>query len=328
MAASFDFVSFVDAQQLSKHKSRQLRDVSEVPITFTDLRALKVLGVDHSTVTHAARTLGVDLSRASRHVARLERLGLVERTPDVEDGRTVRVALSDEGKRVVRSWRLAMEADYVRAQAGWDDDELERSNRLVARFHEAIVVEYESEITRSRNSDASFWPLEPGSGDPRATMLTPTLRLVDWIPVSSATMTIRTHPPLSSVLLRILGATAVNRSTAIGEIARRSNTTASNASRQVQQLEAAGLVVRAVHPHDRRSHLIKATTRGLTLLRQVRVEGAARHAAATSTWARPDVVELLRGFDRLLDDLRVRRLPSSGAFDQSSRSGRWSPVRA
>ncbi|WP_307835994.1 MarR family winged helix-turn-helix transcriptional regulator [Phycicoccus sonneratiae] len=62
---------------------------------------------DRPTVTDLAGRLGVTQQAASKWVAELEELGLVERRPDPADGRSRRVALTDAGRAMVRSARAA-----------------------------------------------------------------------------------------------------------------------------------------------------------------------------------------------------------------------------
>jgi DNA-binding MarR family transcriptional regulator len=329
MSTSFDFNSFVDVQQLSKQQIARLRETTGQSITFTDLRALKIIAISRMTITAAAQALNVDLSRASRQIAHLEKQGLVDREADVTDGRTVQIELSDAGQRTLANWRGAIEADYLLAQSDWTEADLVKFNDLVAKFHDSVFSLARDEYGATSAYPAEWlWPTGPIHDDTRAALLLPTLRYVDWIPVMSGSrITHSRRAPIGNGLLRILGVISTHRSTAIGEIADRTSTTPSNTSRQIQQLEDHGLVARAVHPHDRRSHLIKVTPRGIALLRQSRTEGSARHAEAVADWDVADVETLVAGFDRLLDDLRVLRVPATGAFETwTGPSSKFTPL--
>ncbi|WP_448615287.1 MarR family winged helix-turn-helix transcriptional regulator [Modestobacter sp. URMC 112] len=78
--------------------------------------------------------LAVDVSVASRHVAALERGGLVVRRPDPLDGRAGLIGLSDAGSAAlarVRELRARWALDALR---GWDDEEAALLGRLVDRL--------------------------------------------------------------------------------------------------------------------------------------------------------------------------------------------------
>lgn len=87
-----------------------------------------------------AQALRIDRSTATRSVARLEALGLVERRPDRADGRSVVAVATDAGRDLLDRLRgravLTLEALYGR----FDDDELatlaELLERLVAGIDE------------------------------------------------------------------------------------------------------------------------------------------------------------------------------------------------
>jgi DNA-binding MarR family transcriptional regulator len=89
---------------------RQLHEVtaaspdawSDVDLTFTQLRALFVLGARQPVrVGDLARALGMSLASASALSERLGRVGYVTRERGVEDQRTVLLVLSAEGKRLL-----------------------------------------------------------------------------------------------------------------------------------------------------------------------------------------------------------------------------------
>jgi DNA-binding MarR family transcriptional regulator len=77
---------------------------------FGDARVADGVLIQHvvdgpRTVTDLAERLGVTQQAASKAVADLERRGYVGRTPDPEDARARRVALTDRGRAVVEAAR-------------------------------------------------------------------------------------------------------------------------------------------------------------------------------------------------------------------------------
>ena len=90
--------------------ARQLRDLttaspdswSEVDLTFTQVRGLFVLAArERLRVSDLARALGMSLASASALSERLVRLGYVRRRSDAHDRRTVLLALTPAGGRLL-----------------------------------------------------------------------------------------------------------------------------------------------------------------------------------------------------------------------------------
>jgi len=80
----------------------------------------------------------MDKASVSRQTQHLIDLGLVERTPDPEDGRATLLSVSDEGRR-----RLDDVADHRRKLlderlGDWDDDELAGFAELLARYNATL----------------------------------------------------------------------------------------------------------------------------------------------------------------------------------------------
>ena len=89
----------------------------------------------------------------------------------------------------------------------------------------------------------------------------------------------------------------------LSELAARMGVDASTASRQVQQLERAGLVARVGDPADRRASLLELTPEGGRVLARMR---QARHASLTQVlagWSARDRRTLAASLTRLVDDL-------------------------
>jgi DNA-binding MarR family transcriptional regulator len=79
-------------------------DDAPVEVTVTQHRVLVLLAARGDlTIGDLAVGLGVNPSSATRYCDRLQRLGLVERTPSVEDRRVVRVALTPSGAALVHA---------------------------------------------------------------------------------------------------------------------------------------------------------------------------------------------------------------------------------
>jgi DNA-binding MarR family transcriptional regulator len=81
-----------------------------------------------------AAALELDLSTVSRQLRQLERLGLVARRPDGEDGRACRINLTEQGRQslsILRARRAAMLAEVFH---GWPDADRQDLLRLLDRL--------------------------------------------------------------------------------------------------------------------------------------------------------------------------------------------------
>ncbi|MFC6885735.1 MULTISPECIES: MarR family winged helix-turn-helix transcriptional regulator [Actinomadura] len=90
-------------------------------------------GQEMSVGLVAAR-LGVDASRGSRIVAEAVKSGYVRRVASQEDGRRIRLELTDEGRGVVEAARVTRHRHIAEALDGWTAEERREFARLLDRF--------------------------------------------------------------------------------------------------------------------------------------------------------------------------------------------------
>ncbi|HEY5845529.1 MAG TPA: MarR family transcriptional regulator [Microlunatus sp.] len=102
------------------------------PGTFWLLKTLSAQG--SMRVTDLAAYASLDTSTVSRHVAHLDRSGLIDRTPDPDDGRAQRVQLSELGLSQLRESMNQRRALLLQSLRGWDAADIEDLDRLLARF--------------------------------------------------------------------------------------------------------------------------------------------------------------------------------------------------
>jgi DNA-binding MarR family transcriptional regulator len=92
-------------------------------------------------VTALAERLGVDTPTVTRKVQQLERLGLVQRISDPDDGRAHRILLTDEGSSTL-SRLMAVRRDWVlQLLDGWTDADRATFGALLERFSDRLAVE-------------------------------------------------------------------------------------------------------------------------------------------------------------------------------------------
>ncbi len=83
-----------------------------------------------------AEEIGIDRSVVSRHATRLEAAGLVERSPDPDDGRAVLLVLTDAGTQAVAAMRSRLGATFDRYFATWPEEEARQFAGHLRRFAE------------------------------------------------------------------------------------------------------------------------------------------------------------------------------------------------
>ena len=102
------------------------------PGTFWLLKTISARGP--LRVTELAGCTNLDTSTVSRHVAQLDRTGLIERSPDPADGRAHRVGLNSHGTELVEDAFRRRRALLSRGLAGWEPDDIAQLDRLLGRF--------------------------------------------------------------------------------------------------------------------------------------------------------------------------------------------------
>src|SRR5688572_28331798 len=96
---------------------------TDVDLTFTQLRALFILGRQPLRVSDLAKALGMSLASASALSDRLVRLDLVARHPDPTDRRSVFLHVAPPGVRVLRRLNRAQTSQLTRAIKQMSDEE-------------------------------------------------------------------------------------------------------------------------------------------------------------------------------------------------------------
>jgi DNA-binding MarR family transcriptional regulator len=102
------------------------------PGTFWLLKTISAQGP--LRVTELAGCTNLDTSTVSRHVAQLDRAGLVERTPDPDDGRAQRIQLTGPGSTQLQSAFARRRELLSRALVGWQSDDIAQLDELLGRF--------------------------------------------------------------------------------------------------------------------------------------------------------------------------------------------------
>ena len=98
-----------------------------------------VARVPGTRTSDLADLLGVGRGTMSRQVTRLERLGLLARTPDPHDSRSQPLALTPEGERRLAHARAGRQEYMRRSLDAWRDEELTQLADLLGRLNDDLV---------------------------------------------------------------------------------------------------------------------------------------------------------------------------------------------
>lgn len=120
-------------RQAENHLREFLRVQHATTLPRFDVMAALWRRRDGLTMTELSRALLVSNGNATAVVDRLEREGLVLRTPVPNDRRTVRATLTDEGMRQFEVMAQAHEREVNALFAGLDADDLDQLRGILQR---------------------------------------------------------------------------------------------------------------------------------------------------------------------------------------------------
>nr|WP_240895476.1 MarR family transcriptional regulator [Kineococcus siccus] len=89
-------------------------------------------------VTGLADTLGTDPSTTSRQAAELVKRGLLERLPDPDDRRAGLLAVTDDGRAVVRAMRERRNELLARILRDWSTPDVETLGTYLGRLADGL----------------------------------------------------------------------------------------------------------------------------------------------------------------------------------------------
>jgi len=127
-------VTLVRAGRSSRLQDRVVAD-SGLSVDAAAYGVLRALGDEGPlSMTSLARALNVEVSTMSRHVARLERDGFVERGQHPGDGRVAVLGLSDSGRAALTALRAARRQLFADLLSTWSPADREMLAPLLVRL--------------------------------------------------------------------------------------------------------------------------------------------------------------------------------------------------
>ena len=85
------------------------------------------------TQTELADRLQVQRATVTNSVTRLEKVGLIQRRPDVEDGRIYRIYLTDKGQQIRKATRSVWNDMETAITTGFSEEETSTLHMMLAR---------------------------------------------------------------------------------------------------------------------------------------------------------------------------------------------------
>jgi DNA-binding MarR family transcriptional regulator len=124
---------------------RLLEDTTPLPLTLSQFHILKLMTLNgRHQVGELAEFLGVSAPAITKNVDKLERFGLVVRTPSEGDRRVILLAPSQKGRKLVQKYEELKTARLLPALSGFGDDELGQFNSMLERVAVALLRQEET----------------------------------------------------------------------------------------------------------------------------------------------------------------------------------------
>jgi DNA-binding MarR family transcriptional regulator len=100
---------------------------------------------ESARVSDLAQLLDVDTPAVTRKIQQLERLGYVAITPDADDKRAKRVAITKSGEKTIERVMLAANHRLSRLFEGWTKEEVTIFSSSLDKFAHALTNEMEND---------------------------------------------------------------------------------------------------------------------------------------------------------------------------------------
>ena len=113
---------------ISLHYFALIRKLSsKFELTLSQALVLLYVPFDGITISDLSQKLGVDISTMTRNIQRIERKQLINRTPNLNDKRSIKLLLSPRGQNIANSLNKEMEENLQKIIDKYDFDQ---SNQL------------------------------------------------------------------------------------------------------------------------------------------------------------------------------------------------------
>ena len=113
---------------ISLHYFALIRKLSsKFELTLSQALVLLYIPFDGITISNLSQKLGIDISTMTRNIQRIERKQLINRTPNLNDKRSIKLLLSPRGQNIANSLNKEMAENLQKIIDKYDFDQ---SNQL------------------------------------------------------------------------------------------------------------------------------------------------------------------------------------------------------
>jgi DNA-binding MarR family transcriptional regulator len=117
-----------------------LREISPYPLTLSQFHLLKVITLNgHHQVGEMANVLGVSPPAITKNIDKLERQGLLVRSPSKGDRRATLLSPSAKGRRLVQKYEDLKAERLAPVLEEFSPEELDRLAQLLKRFSLSLI---------------------------------------------------------------------------------------------------------------------------------------------------------------------------------------------
>jgi DNA-binding MarR family transcriptional regulator len=118
-----------------------LREVTALPLTLSQFHVLKLMSLNgRHQIGEVADFLGVSPPAATKNIDKLERLGLVVRSPSAGDRRATLLSVSPKGRQIVQLYEDRKAARVSPVLGSFRPEEIAQLSVLLERFALALLT--------------------------------------------------------------------------------------------------------------------------------------------------------------------------------------------
>lgn len=126
-------------------ETKLIKKASPLPLTISQFHILKVMALNgQHQVGELADFLGVSAPAATKNIDKLQRLGLVVRSPSTGDRRVTWLSVSRAGRRLVHKYEKIKAARLAPVLEKFRPEEIDQLSSLLQRFSVSLLEHEES----------------------------------------------------------------------------------------------------------------------------------------------------------------------------------------
>jgi len=140
-------------------ESKLLRETSPLPLTLSQFHLLKLMArTGQHQIHEVADYLGVSAPAATRNVDKLERLGLLVRSPSQGDRRATLLTVSNRGRQLIQKYEELKAARFEPVVGALQPSEITQMADLLERLAISLLTQEDPPITCCLRCDAYIEP--------------------------------------------------------------------------------------------------------------------------------------------------------------------------